>query len=464
MTTVSGDLWSGMLAELSQKLTPQEVETWLRPLAARPAAGSSLTLEAPNQFHLQYVQDKFSGLLQGSARHRLGPSGRVDLVVGSRARETPANPLESSADNDGDPLVAAYSSQLARIARANPSSRVSTPLNPRYTFDHFVVGKSNQFCHAAARAVAEHPATTYNPLFIFGGSGLGKTHIMQAIGNHIVLTCRPDTVVHYASAENFMNEMIGAIQGGHTWHFRNKYRRVDVLLIDDIHFLQGKESTQEEFFHTFNALHDAHKQIVLTSDRPPKEIPTLEERLVSRFEWGLVTDIQAPDLETRIAILRKKADDDGLEIPDPVLEFIASNVRSNIRELEGSLIRLLAFSSLTDSDLTIELARSVLKDFLQSNDKIITVEHIQKVVADHFGIPEEAMKVKKRTSSLAFPRQIAMYLSRELTSLSLSEIGNRFGGRDHTTVMHACEKIGAARDSDPELRHIVERLTRTLRG
>jgi chromosomal replication initiator protein len=463
MTTVSGDLWSGMLADLSEKLTSQEVETWLRPLAARPAAGSSLTLEAPNQFHLQYVQDKFAGLLLGSAQHRLGPGGRVELVLGSRMPEAPPVPHAVSAD-DGDPALSAYSSQLARVTRPNTSSRVSTPLNRRYTFEHFVVGKSNQFCHAAALSVAERPATGYNPLFIFGGSGLGKTHIMQAIGNHILHTSRPDAVVHYASAENFMNEMIGAIQGGHTWHFRNKYRRVDVLLIDDIHFLQGKESTQEEFFHTFNALHDAHKQIVLTSDRPPKEIPTLEERLVSRFEWGLVTDIQAPDLETRIAILRKKAQDDGLEIPDAVLEFIASNVRSNIRELEGSLIRLLAFSSLTDSDLTIELARTVLKDFLQSHDKIVTVEHIQKVVADHFGIPEEAMKVKKRTSSLAFPRQIAMYLSRDLTALSLSEIGNRFGGRDHTTVMHACDKIGAARDTDPELRHIVERLTRTLRG
>jgi len=462
MTTVSGEIWSGILADLSQRLTNQEVDTWLRPLQARPVSGSSITLEAPNQFHLQYVQDKFAGLLQGSASHRLGPGGRVEIVLGG-GRAEPAGGGSSSSDADGDPAVAAYSSQLARVTRST-DSRVSTPLNPKYTFEHFVVGQSNQFCHAAARAVAEHPATAYNPLFIFGGSGLGKTHIMQAIGNHIRQTGDDATVVHYASAENFMNEMIGAIQGGHTWHFRNKYRRVDVLLIDDVHFLQGKESTQEEFFHTFNALHDAHKQIVLTSDRPPKEIPTLEERLVSRFEWGLVTDIQAPDLETRIAILRKKADDDDLEIPDGVLEFIASNVRSNIRELEGSLIRLLAFSSLTDSDLTIDLARNVLKDFLKSHDKIVTVEQIQKVVADHFGIPEEAMKVKKRTSSLAYPRQIAMHLSRELTALSLSEIGSRFGGRDHTTVMHACDKIAGASVTDPELRHIVERLKGTLRG
>jgi chromosomal replication initiator protein len=261
-----------------------------------------------------------------------------------------------------------------------------------------------------------------------------------------------------------MNEMIGAIQQGRTYEFRNKYRAVDLLLIDDVHFLQGKESTQEEFFHTFNALYDAHKQIVLTSDRPPKEIPTLEERLVSRFEWGLVTDIQPPDLETRIAILRKKAEDDHLEIRDDVLEFIASNVRSNIRELEGSLIRLLAFSSLTDSDIDIALAAEVLKDFLKKPDKVITVESIQKMVADCFDIPEEAMKVKKRTSSLAYPRQIAMFLARQLTNLSLSEIGSRFGGRDHTTVIHACDKIATASEEDPKLRHTLQRLTSALQG
>ncbi|MGQ0722123.1 MAG: chromosomal replication initiator protein DnaA, partial [Candidatus Eiseniibacteriota bacterium] len=370
------------------------------------------------------------------------------------ARELPA-------DTAVDEYVVAVS-RAARSLAAGPP-RQAPPLNPKYIFDTFVVGKSNQFANAAALAVAQHPAVTYNPLFIFGGSGLGKTHIMQAIGNQILRT-RPDTLVHYASAENFMNEMIGAIQGGQTWDFRNKYRKIDVLLIDDIHFLQGKESTQEEFFHTFNALHGAHKQIVLTSDRPPKEIPTLEERLVSRFEWGLVTDIQAPDLETRIAILRKKAEADRLQIRDDVMEFIASNVRSNIRELEGSLIRLLAFSSLTDSEIDVDLAREVLKDFLKHSDKVISIEHIQRVVADHYGIPEEAMKVRKRTSSLAFPRQVAMYLARELTSMAYSEIGSRFGGRDHTTVMHACEKITEAREQDPEIRRVLQRLFSTLKN
>jgi chromosomal replication initiator protein len=467
MTSVSTGVWSGILEDLERHLSAQALDTWLRPLHLQSIADSTLRITAPNQFHLQYVEDKFGSLLRESVVRRLGPSGRIEMIVGNGAGGSAVpTVLEtgSQADPGEDADVAEYTSRLSRAtARAPENKHETTPLNPKYTFEAFVVGKSNQFAHAAAQAVAQHPAVAYNPLFIFGGSGLGKTHIMQAIGNAI-LREKPETLVHYASAENFMNEMIGAIQGGVTFDFRNKYRKIDVLLIDDIHFLQGKESTQEEFFHTFNALHGAHKQIVLTSDRPPKEIPTLEERLVSRFEWGLVTDIQAPDLETRIAILRKKAEQDSLEIADDVMEFIASNVRSNIRELEGSLIRLLAFSSLTDSEIDVDLAREVLKDFLKRPDTVVSVERIQKVVADHYGIPEEAMKVKKRTSSLAFPRQVAMYLVRELTSLSYSEIGSRFGGRDHTTVMHACEKIGAAREEDHEVRRSLQRLATTLRS
>ena len=462
MTTFSDNIWTGALLDLTSRFSRQVVDTWLRPLHARAEAPATILLEAPNQFHLQYVQDKFGRAIQDFLLSQLGPLGAVEFVLGSSLPEAPAR--IDPADETRDPDIDAYSSVVDRATlSARQPNRPVAQLNDKYTFEHFVVGKSNQFAHAAARAVAEHPATAYNPLFIFGGSGLGKTHMMQAIGNHI-LKAHQGMYLHYASAENFMNEMIGAIQGGQTWDFRNKYRKIDVLLIDDIHFLQGKESTQEEFFHTFNALHGAHKQIVLTSDRPPKEIPTLEERLVSRFEWGLVTDIQPPDLETRIAILRKKAQEEALKIPDDVLEFIASNVRSNIRELEGSLTRLLAFSSLNRSEMDISLAREVLKNILKTTDKIVTVEQIQKNVADHFGIPEEAMKVKKRTSSIAYPRQIAMYLARELTGLSLSEIGNRFGGRDHTTVMHACEKIGSSKDNDSQLRHILQRLMNTLRG
>jgi len=465
MIQVTAETWAGILSDLRRHLSAQALDTWLRPLRAAPTDGSSLRLEAPNQFHLQYVEDKFGSLLRESAVRQLGPEARIEFAVGSNGNHALPTEAVAAPASSSDPAVDEYVSALSRATRTLPPERPveTTPLNPKYTFETFVVGKSNQFAHAAALAVAQHPAVAYNPLFVFGGSGLGKTHVMQAIGNHI-LRAKPDTLVHYASAENFMNEMIGAIQGGQTWSFRNKYRKIDVLLIDDIHFLQGKESTQEEFFHTFNALHGAHKQIVLTSDRPPKEIPTLEERLVSRFEWGLVTDIQPPDLETRIAILRKKAEVDSLQIPDDVLEFIASNVRSNIRELEGSLIRLLAFSSLTDSEIDVPLAREVLKDFLKRPDKIITVDRIQKIVADHYGIPEEAMKVKKRTSSLAYPRQVAMYLARELTSLSYSEIGSRFGGRDHTTVMHACEKIAVTRTQDTELQRNLQRLTATLRA
>lgn len=463
MTVQTGQAWSEILdhLSLSRKMPAQLLETWLRPLRPREGSEEALCLEAPNKFHLQYVKDKFGAILNDCIREIMGSTQQWNLVVGSGDESGPV--LEAQASHSTAPVP--FHTQTTRLADP-PSTRPAPPpsfLNSKYTFENFVVGKSNQFCHAAAVAVAEHPGVTYNPLFIFGGSGLGKTHIMQAIGNHIRRMHGGHRQVHYASAESFMNEMIGSIQAGQTAQFRNKYRRIDVLLIDDIHFLRGKESTQEEFFHTFNALHEAHRQIVLTSDRPPKEIPALEERLVSRFSWGLVTDVQPPDFETRMAILHKKAEDDHIEIPNDVLEFIASNVHSNIRELEGSLIKLLAFSSLVGGQIDVDLAREVLKNFLKAQDRIVTVEQIQKVVADHFRIPEEAMRVRKRTSSIAYPRQIAMFLAREFTGLSLTELGNRFGGRDHTTVMHAIEKISAARQDNPELRHILERLSQALK-
>jgi chromosomal replication initiator protein len=463
MSAHTGEAWSEILDHLSQsrKIPPQLVETWLRPLHPREGTEPVLCLEAPNKFHLQYVKEKFGATLNETVHELMGSAQQWNLAVGSGNESGPAP--EAQASHIAAPVP--FHAPTTRYAD-QPAARPAPPpsfLNSKYTFENFVVGKSNQFCHAAAVAVAEHPGTTYNPLFIFGGSGLGKTHIMQAIGNHIRRMHGTHKQVHYASAENFMNEMIGSIQAGQTAQFRNKYRRMDVLLIDDVHFLRGKESTQEEFFHTFNALHEAHRQIVLTSDRPPKEIPALEERLVSRFSWGLVTDIQPPDFETRMAILRKKAEDDGMPIPSEVLELIASNVHSNIRELEGSLVKLLAFSSLVGGSIDLALAREVLKNFLKAPDRIVTVEQIQKVVADHFGIPEEAMRVRKRTNSIAYPRQIAMFLAREYTGLSLSELGNRFGGRDHTTVMHAIEKISAARQNDLELRQILERLAHALK-
>lgn len=478
MDQFSGESWSDLLRELALESGDELAQTWLGPLVPEQPAPDLLRIVAPTRFHAERVEKQYGERIRELASRLFGRDIRLEFVSKppSNGFGTPAPAATGNGSGNGNgstPLVASeghtspldeYDNALARATRParDEPNRIPSGLYQRYTFDHFVVGKSNQFAHASALGVAEHPGHAYNPLFIFGGSGLGKTHVMQAIGNRI-LTRSPGLVVHYTSAENFMNEMIGSIQSGGMINFRNKWRgRIDVLLVDDVHFLQGKESTQEEFFHTFNALHGAHKQIVMTCDRPPKEIPTLEERLVSRFEWGLVTDIQAPDLETRIAILRQKAIQDNLHIQDEVLEFIASNVRSNIRELEGSLIRLLAFSSLTSQEINLALAREVLKDILKHPGRLVTVESIQKVVADYHGIPEEAMKVKKRTSSLAYPRQIAMFLSRELTNLSLSEIGNRFGGRDHTTVMHACEKIARQRDEDPEMRRLLQKFSHTI--
>jgi chromosomal replication initiator protein len=478
MDHFSGETWSDLLRELARDSDDELAQTWLGPLKAERPAPDLLRIVAPTRFHAERVEKHYGERFRDLMMRQFGRDIRLEFVSAPPgngfAASAPGASAPGAENGNGahppvvhrgfEPPVDEYDTALARATRPakDEPHRIPSGLYQRYTFDHFVVGKSNQFAHAAALGVAEHPGHAYNPLFIFGGSGLGKTHVMQAIGNR-VLASSPGLVVHYTSAENFMNEMIGAIQSGGMVDFRNKWRsRIDVLLVDDVHFLQGKESTQEEFFHTFNALHGGHKQIVMTSDRPPKEISTLEERLVSRFEWGLVTDIQAPDLETRIAILRKKAQQDNLSIKDDVLEFIASNVRSNIRELEGSLIRLLAFSSLTNQEINLTLAREVLKDILKHPGRIVTVETIQKIVADYHGIPEEAMKVKKRTSSLAYPRQIAMYLSRELTDLSLSEIGNRFGGRDHTTVMHACEKIVRQRDDEPDMRRLLQKLTHTI--
>ncbi len=316
-------------------------------------------------------------------------------------------------------------------------------LNPKYTFDTFVIGSGNRFAHAASLAVAEAPAKAYNPFFIYGGVGLGKTHLMHAIG-HYVLEHNPNAKVVYLSSEKFTNEFINSIRDNKAIDFRNKYRNVDVLLIDDIQFLAGKESTQEEFFHTFNTLHEESKQIVISSDRPPKEIPTLEDRLRSRFEWGLITDITPPDLETRIAILRKKAKADGLDIPNEVMLYIANQIDTNIRELEGALIRVVAYSSLVNEDMTPELAAAALKDIIpNAKPRMISILDIQKAVGEHYNIRLEDFTAKKRTKSIAFPRQVAMYLSRELTDFSLPKIGEEFGGRDHTTVIHAHEKISS---------------------
>jgi len=358
-----------------------------------------------------------------------------------------------------------YSRNGAHASRDDDRDRMmGAPLNPRYTFDSFVVGPSNRFAQAASLAVAEDPAGAYNPLFLYGGVGLGKTHLMQAIAHYVREHHRKLYVV-YVSSETFTNDLINAQSRRSMSEFRKKYRSVDLLLIDDIQFVAGKEQTQEEFFHTFNALYEADKQIVISSDRPPKEIPTLEERLRSRFEWGLTTDIQPPDLETRVAILRKKASEEGLMLPNDVLLYIANEIQSNIRELEGALIRVVAFASLHGCDITLDVTIEALKDLLSARKtKTITIEAIQQAVAQHFGIKAEEMKSKKRTRSVAYPRQIAMYLARELTDASLPKIGEEFGGRDHSTVIHAYEKVKSEAEQDARLAHTLRELSEKLKN
>ncbi len=440
------ELWARTLTIIQKGVNPQTYEAWFQPTRCVAFSAEGVRIQVPNQFFADWLRDNHLPLIQKSLGAAMGtPPPEVDFAVSDE-------PLRRLA---GVPEAAAPLS--APSAPRPPAPRSKNPqLNDRFSFSTFVVGRSNQFAHAAAQAVAENPAHVYNPLFLCGGVGLGKTHILQAIG-HRVEEKFPGFTVNYVTAESFMNELIHSMKTQSTFHFKERYRNVDLLLIDDVQFLAGKESTQEEFFHTFNALYLASKQIVLTSDRLPKEIPNLEERLVSRFEWGLVADIQPPDLETRIAILRKKAEVERLSIPDNVLLFIANSIRSNIRELEGSLVRLLAFSSLTGQDVTVEMAREILKDFLARRAKNATVEAIQRVVASQNGVTLEALLSQRRTASLALARQQAMYICRELTGLSLAQIGARFGGRDHTTVIHACHKIESMLAADDEFRSRLDR-------
>jgi chromosomal replication initiator protein len=444
MEASASEIWKQTVEQLDDQIDKHNLETWILPVRPLGIDGNSFTLGVPSKFFATWLEEHHAAILQGTLKKITGR--QYDLKFSIIAGEDP--PLEAVAEHPSRPA---------------PRRTVDgTYLNSKYTFRSFVVGSSNQFAHAAALAVAEKPACAYNPLFIYGGVGLGKTHIMQAIGNH-VLDTKHELGVCYVSAEKFMNEMIYAIQHGSTISFRNKYRGIDVLLIDDVQFLAGKDSTQEEFFHTFNSLYDAHKQIVLTSDRPPKEIPTLEERLVSRFEWGLVTDIQPPDFETRVAILKKKAEDEGLTIPDEVFHMIADGIKSNIRELEGSLVKLVAFSSLTGRAITADLAGDVLKDILQPRSRTIGLDDIKQAVAAQYKVSAEALVSRKRTSAIAFPRQVAMYLARMLTNLSLSDIGSGFGKRDHTTVIHACDKIAEMVKTDTQLRGIVDQLVEQIR-
>jgi chromosomal replication initiator protein len=429
------DLWNKALADIEKKISKPSFDTWLKSTKAHTLQSDSLIVTAPNEFARDWLEERYSQLISGILYEITGEELGVKFII-------PQNQSEEEIDLPVPPK---------KVAKADDQTELPlNMLNPKYTFDTFVIGSGNRFAHAASLAVAEAPAKAYNPLFIYGGVGLGKTHLMHAIG-HYVMDHNPAAKVVYLSSEKFTNEFINSIRDNKTVEFRNKYRNVDVLLIDDIQFLAGKEQTQEEFFHTFNTLHEESKQIVISSDRPPKEIPTLEDRLRSRFEWGLITDITPPDLETRIAILRKKAKAEGLDIPNEVMLYIANQIDSNIRELEGALIRVVAYSSLINKDINADLAAEALKDIIPSSKpKVITIHEIQRVVGEHFHVKLEDFKAKKRTKSVAFPRQIAMYLSRELTDFSLPKIGEEFGGRDHTTVIHAHEKISKLIHSDAQ--------------
>jgi chromosomal replication initiator protein len=434
------EIWTRALPLLEGKIDRHSLETWILPTRPLDVNDSRFTISTPSRFHANWLETHHTPVIKETLREITGTDFDISFIV-----VTPEKP----------PFEAIAEPEATPAPRKRGTS--GTYLNPRYTFDTFVVGGSNKMTHAAAQAVAERPARAYNPLFIYGGVGLGKTHLMQAVGNH-VLDSRNDLRVWYVSSENFMNEMIYSIRDGSTMNFRNKYRGMDVLLIDDVQFLAGKESTQEEFFHTFNTLYDAHKQIVVTSDRPPKQITDLEERLISRFEWGLVTDVQPPDFETRVAILRKKAGEDNLSIPDEVFHMIGEAVKSNIRELEGSLVKLMASSSIQGSPITPDFAREVLKDILKPVMKTISVEDIKAAITKHFKIAPEVLIGRKRTSSIALPRQVAMYFARLLTNMSLADIGACFGKRDHTTVIHACDKIGEMVGTDPDFKALTDRI------
>jgi len=442
-------IWEAILSRISTLVNSQSFQTWFKPTRLIKYEAGHLVIEGPNPFFVDWLAEHHKDKIQVAAMETLGEEVTVEFTAPqpeARKKVPATKPSREILVNE--PVVL--------------PNRVH--LNARYTFDEFIVGNSNRLAHAAALAVAEHPARAYNPLFIYGGVGLGKTHLIQAIGHHVILH-HPKMRVSYVTAESFMNELIQAIRSGVTLEFKERYRNIDVLLIDDIQFIAGKESTQEEFFFTFNALHDANKQIVVTSDRPPKEIPTLQERLKSRFEWGLITDIQPPDLETRIAILKKKVEKEKIQIPDEVIQLIAENIKSNIRELEGSLIKLLACSSLTCQEINTEMAREVLRDLIKdAPPRKIRITTIQKAVAQHFDIPYETLKAKTRMSRVVLARQVAIYLSRELTDEPLVQIGKRFGGRDHSTVLYAYRKISDRIEKDIALRKKIETIMEELKS
>ena len=432
------NLWEQVLEKVGPKLNSQSFDTWLKPTQQLSLQDGTLEVAVPSLVFSEWISRNFLSAIRESLRE----IHRTDLAIRFTAREDPAGTPEPAG-------------QFLRLKPIPAGGGGAACLNPRYTFDSFVVSSSNQFAHAAAKAIAEQPSMHYNPLYIYGGVGLGKTHLMHAVGNHLARH-RPDLRQRYLSTENFMNELINAIRFEKTLDFKEKYRNVDLLLIDDIQFLAGKERTQEEFFHTFNALYESQKQIVITSDCPPRQIPTLEERLRSRFEWGLMADIQPPDLETKIAILRKKAEAERVDLPQDVAFFISSKIKSNIRELEGSLVRVIAFSSLTKRRIDLEMAKETLKDLLEDRGRGVTADAIQRMVANYFGIKPADLKSKNNSRRISFPRQVAMYLCKNLTGQSLPAIGQCFGGKHHSTVIHAIRKVETQRQMDKDFDRLVK--------
>ena len=462
-------LWERILDEVQRRLpTPQAFDTWFLPVRPRLVSDAALELEVPSLFFAEWIQQHYFHPLVEAARAVLDASPAIrflispELAIVPPPLDPPPSPVPAVSIRANGPSSNGLSLNNASLL-AETTPQDGSGLIPRYTFATFVVGASNHMSHAASAAVGEKPGQTYNPLVIYGGVGLGKTHLMHAIGHRIRLD-RPAAVIYYMSAEKFMNQMIAAIQTGNSLAFREKYRRADLLLIDDVQFLATKDATQEEFFHTFNALYESQKQIVLTSDKPPRDIEGLEERLVSRFNQGLVTDVKPPELETRVAILQKRAVADRFYLPGSIALLIASHVKGNVRELEGCLLRLIAYTSITGrAEPTEEMAEEILREFVHAESLAIDPESIVHVVATHYGITREQLKGKRRTNSVALPRQMAMYLMRRMTTLSLSEIG-RFFDRDHTTVIHACEKIERLRIADRTMRDTVERLAETVQG
>jgi len=445
--------WMQILDALEKKVNRHSYETWLKPTRYSHSRDGHLFVRVPTA-EFRQIGEKYADLIQEAIETLKLGFDDVEFITPEQA-EPNTGKLPR---HDGG-----FAPQAA--GRAGGQTRFdwdsAAQLNPRYTFDGFVKGAGNQFAHAAAQAVAERPSKAYNPLFLYGGVGMGKTHLMQAIG-HEVKHRQPDAAICYLSSEKFTNEMINSLRYDKMISFRDKFRNVDVLLIDDIQFLAQKERTQEEFFHTFNALHESSKQIVIASDRPPKELADVEDRLRSRFEWGLIADIQPPDLETKVAILQKKAESERVVLPTEVALFIASNIRSNVRELEGALIRLIAYCSLTGMELTQHTAQQVLKNFIEAQGKKITIDSIQKAVAEQFGLRSGEIKTKNNSRSIVYPRQIAMYLTKHLTEASLPEIGRQFGGKHHTTVMHSIDKIEETRKNDKDLNRLLNKLTEGL--